>query len=195
MENFGLSPQQLLAIKGLLSEGKIHSLFAPVAIGTGESTAAARARPGGKASEVNTPSRSGVSNINAAINHDAGSESNSSLNGEENSACEMYLPGNLDDTKKFSARELLEKAGKGKKASQAQQVFRVSKFIFFLVIMYFFVHCTRVYIYDADMHVFRIRALFAYHVTTSRSALGRLLEPHPPSIHNIGAFNIEHANK
>ena len=51
------------------------------------------------------------------------------LNGElENSASDMILlgVGNSDDTKKFSARELLEKAPKCKKESEAQETFGVS---------------------------------------------------------------------
>ena len=122
MENLGLTPQQLNAIKGLLKEGKIQNLF----VQAGEST---NARSGGIASQVNDLSRSRVAQVNKAVNNDACTMQENNLNGElENSASDMILlgVGNSDDTKKFSARELLEKAPKCKKASEAQQTFRVS---------------------------------------------------------------------
>ena len=124
MENLGLTPQQLNAIKGLFKEGKIQNLF----LQASEST---EARNGGIASQVNDLSRSGAAQVNKAVSNDAytGPMQESNLNGElENNADDIVLlgAGNSHDTKKFSARELLEKAPKCKKASQAQQTFRVS---------------------------------------------------------------------
>ena len=128
MKNLGLPPQQLLAIKGLLNEGKINNLFStPV-----ESTVADHGGHGGKESKVKDSSRSsGVAHINAAVNHEVGGTSGANSNhfydeGSDNSI-PLGVGNSADDAKKFSARELLEKAGKGKKASQAQQMFRVSR--------------------------------------------------------------------
>ena len=54
MKNLSLSPQQLLAIKGLLNEGKINNLFStPV-----ESTVADHGGHDGKESKVKDSSRS-----------------------------------------------------------------------------------------------------------------------------------------
>lgn len=123
MENLGLTPQQLNAIKGLFQEGKIQNLF----LQAGEST---EAHNGGIGSQVNDLSRSGAAQVNKAVSNDAytGPMQENNLNGElENSASDIILlgVGNSQDTKKFSARELLEKAQKCKKASEAQQTFRV----------------------------------------------------------------------
>ena len=87
MENLGLTPQQLNAIKGLFKEGKIQNLF----VQAGEST---NARSGGIASQVNDLSRSGVAQVNKAVNNDACTMQENNLNGElENSASDMILLG------------------------------------------------------------------------------------------------------
>ena len=87
MENLGLTPRQLNAIVGLFKEGKIQNLFAQA----GEST---EARSG--ASQVNDLSRSGVAQVNKAVNYDAytGAMQENNINGKvENSASDIILPG------------------------------------------------------------------------------------------------------
>ena len=121
MENLGLTPQQLNAIQGLFKEGKIQNLF----LQAGDSTEPSN---GGLASQVNDLNRSGAAQVNKAVSNDAytGSMQENNLSGElENSAGDIVLLG-ASNSKKFSARELLEKAPKCKKASEAQQTFRVS---------------------------------------------------------------------
>lgn len=67
-----------------------------------------------------------MTRINAAVNHNGGTSGvNSNLYDKRS---EDFIPlavGNWDDAEKFSAKELLEKAGKEREASQAQQTLRV----------------------------------------------------------------------
>ena len=109
MENLGLTPQQLNAIKGLFKEGKIQNLF----LQAGEPTEPCN---GGPASQVNDLNRPGTAHVSKAVSNDAytGPMQENNLNGElENSASDIALLG-VGNSKKFSVRELLEKAPKCK---------------------------------------------------------------------------------
>ena len=118
LDTLNLSSDQLRGLLSLLMEGKLQQV-----VGQGAKSIVGRSEM-----DVLTGTTQGNSNTKSA-----GGDGDTDFNVSSGSA-----PSSLGDpaAAEYTARELLEKAGKCKKANPAQQIFRVSELWFFAPYIY-----------------------------------------------------------
>lgn len=122
MENLNLRPDQLKGILSLFASGKFQSLLE--ASGSSLCNGNAFKNYTGTAQDGDSDS----SEVAKTLAPGGFPESNG-LGGAEINSEEIFLESN-DTAQTYTARELLEKAKKGTKATSAQQTFRVSMKMF-----------------------------------------------------------------
>ena len=125
MENLNFSPDQLKGILSLFASGKLQRVFEEASSSMGlhsnvllTSNGIARNNPKEDVEDQVSEDKTGMANFSG--------ESSPEL-GERESDGEQIFLESKETAQKYTARELLEKANKGTKATSAQQTFRVSK--------------------------------------------------------------------
>lgn len=122
MENLNLRPDQLKGILSLFASGKFQSLLE--ASGSSLCNGNASKNYTGTAQDGDTDSSEVAKTLALG-----GFPESIGLGGAEINSEEIFLESK-DTTQMYTARELLEKAKKGTKATAAQQTFRVSMKMF-----------------------------------------------------------------
>lgn len=126
MENLNLSPDQLKGIISLFASGKLQRVFEDASSSTGlhangllTSNGIACNNPEEDVEDQVSEDKTGMGNFFREASPERGCERES--NGEQ-----IWLESK-ETVQNYTARELLEKAKRGTKATSAQQTFRVSK--------------------------------------------------------------------
>lgn len=126
MENLNFSPDQLKGILSLFASGKLQRVFEESSSSTGlhsngllTSNGIARNNPKEDVEDQVSEDKTGMGNFFR--------EASPERDGERESNGEQIFLEPKETAQKYTARELLEKAKKGTKATSAQQTFRVSK--------------------------------------------------------------------
>lgn len=121
MENLNLRPDQLKGIFSLFTSGKLQRVLEEVSSSNDLLTSNGTARNNQKPKEDVSEDKTGMENFFREASPERGGERES--NGDQ-----IFLESK-ETAQNYTARELLEKAKQGTKATSAQQTFRVSKLL------------------------------------------------------------------